>query len=75
VDSFIHEGPKAFQLIVSITGDMLDSDDRPTALHAFNLLLNLSVHINMWEEAPLMEMETKKGLRCYNHKCRYQTML
>jgi len=60
VDSFVHEGTKAFQTLVSITSDMLDSDDRATVLHAFNLLLNLSVHINLWEEAPLIEMDDKR---------------
>lgn len=50
MDKYATEGDGASQLINSIVLKLLQSENSQHQIHAFNLLFNLSIHINLWDE-------------------------
>ena len=61
VDRFITKAESGSQFFLEIISDMFESEDIDTQLHAFNLLLNLSVHFNLWEDISLISFGERKS--------------
>ena len=59
VDRFIKDGEEAVQFLTTIASDMINDEEVETQLHAFNLLLNLSVHFNLLEESHVIGFDDR----------------
>lgn len=53
IDAFVQDDVQvATTLLLSVLTEMLESPTAEARVHAFNLVFNLSVHVNMFEEVP-----------------------
>ncbi|KAL6073543.1 Protein timeless [Balamuthia mandrillaris] len=55
VDMYCADESTSSRIMLSLFFEMLGSDNSDTQIHAFNLLLNLSVHINLMEPIPALD--------------------
>jgi hypothetical protein len=55
VDMYVSDPAAASRIMLSLLFEMLDSSQTYTKVHAFNLLFNLSVHMNLLEEVSSLE--------------------
>ncbi len=56
---YVSDGASASRLLLSLMFEMLESPQMHTKIHAFNLLWNLSIHMNLLEEIITFEENGK----------------
>ncbi|ELR24330.1 uncharacterized protein ACA1_165090 [Acanthamoeba castellanii str. Neff] len=61
VDMYCSDGDAASRLLLSLLFEMLESSQTHTKVHAFNLLWNLSIHMNLLEEIATLPEEGGEG--------------
>jgi hypothetical protein len=58
------DGMNAAQILLALLFEMLSSSLTENKVHAFNLIFNLSVHINLLEEISILDESDAKGNHC-----------
>jgi len=62
---YVSDAAAASRIMLSLLFEMLGSTQTYTRVHSFNLLLNLSVHMNLLEEVSSLE----DSGNCFAHPC------
>eukprot|EP01122_Echinamoeba_exundans_P011362 TRINITY_DN4494_c0_g1_i1.p1 TRINITY_DN4494_c0_g1~~TRINITY_DN4494_c0_g1_i1.p1 ORF type:complete len:1100 (-),score=161.24 TRINITY_DN4494_c0_g1_i1:652-3951(-) len=62
LDAFVQDDVQvATTLLLSVLTEMIESSNVEARIHAFNLVFNLSVHVNMFEEVPFFNPTNPRG--------------
>lgn len=60
IDAFVQDDVQvATTLLLTVLTEMIESPNIEARVHAFNLVFNLSVHVNMFEEVPFFNASNR----------------
>eukprot|EP01087_Luapelamoeba_hula_P024945 TRINITY_DN9676_c0_g1_i1.p1 TRINITY_DN9676_c0_g1~~TRINITY_DN9676_c0_g1_i1.p1 ORF type:complete len:426 (+),score=81.27 TRINITY_DN9676_c0_g1_i1:142-1419(+) len=68
VDMYVSDSSGASKLMLSLLFEMLDGKQVFTQIHSFNLLLNLSVHMNLLEEVASLDEKVPSPTQLASYK-------